>query len=96
MPQELTGSASLTFTYDSLTPILAIALAHDTGGTDNITYNDTLTGRADARARVTLSEGSTVLGTTTAKCQRRVVVHADRPSSRRAHHHRERNEFIGI
>ena len=41
------------------------ALAHSTG-TNNVTSNDALTGTADANATVTLSEGSTVLGTTTA------------------------------
>ena len=64
----LTGSSSLTFTYDTAAPTVTVALAHDTGtsSTDNITSNDALTGTADANATVTLSEGSTVLGTTTA------------------------------
>ena len=62
----LTGSASLTFTYVTVAPTVTVALAHDTGGTNNITSNDALTGTADANATVTLSEGSTVLGTTTA------------------------------
>ena len=62
----LTGSSSLTFTYDTAAPTVTVALAHDTGGTNNITSNDALTGTADANATVTLSEGSTVLGTTTA------------------------------
>ena len=62
----LTGSASLTFTYDTVAPVVKIALAHDTGGTNNVTSNDALTGSADANAAVTLTEGSTVLGTTTA------------------------------
>ena len=62
----LTGSSSLTFTYDTVAPTVTAALAHDTGGTNNITSNDALTGTADANAVVTLSEGSTVLGTTTA------------------------------
>ena len=47
-------------------PTVTVALAHDTGGTNNITSNDALTGTADANATVTLSQGSTVLGTTTA------------------------------
>ena len=62
----LTGSASLTFTYDTVAPIVAIQLVHDTGGTNNITSNDALTGSADANATVTLTEGATVLGSTTA------------------------------
>ena len=61
----LTGSASLNFTYDTAAPTVTVALAHDTGGTNNITSNDALTGTADANATVTLSEGSTVLGSTT-------------------------------
>ena len=47
-------------------PVVTIQLAHDTGGTNNVTSNDALTGTADANATVTLTEGSTVLGTTTA------------------------------
>ena len=62
----LTGSASLSFTYDTVAPTVTVALAHDTGGTNNITSNDALTGTADANATVTLSEGSTVLGSTAA------------------------------
>ena len=60
------GSSSLTFTYDTVAPAVTAALVHDTGGTNNITSNDALTGTADANATVTLGEGSTVLGTTTA------------------------------
>ena len=41
------------------------ALAHSTGA-NNVTSNDALTGTADANATVTLTEGSTVLGSTTA------------------------------
>ena len=44
---------------------MTATLAHDTG-TNNVTSNDALTGTADANATVTLSEGSTVLGSTTA------------------------------
>jgi VCBS repeat-containing protein len=62
----LTGSASLTFTYDTVAPTVTIALADDTGGTNNVTSNDALTGTADPNATVRLSEGSTVLGTTAA------------------------------
>ena len=60
-----TGSSSLTFTYDTVTPTVTAALAHSTGA-NNVTSNDALTGTADANATVTLTEGSTVLGTTTA------------------------------
>ena len=65
MPRRLTGSSSLTFTYDTVAPTVTVALAHDTGA-NNVTSNDALTGTADANATVTLTEGSTVLGTTTA------------------------------
>ena len=61
----LTGSSSLTFTYDTAAPTVTEALAHSTGA-NNVTSNDALTGTADANATVTLTEGSTVLGTTTA------------------------------
>ena len=61
----LTGSSSLTFTYDTTVPTVTVALAHDTG-TNNVTSNDALTGTADANTAVTLTEGSTVLGTTAA------------------------------
>ena len=61
----LTGTSSLTFTYDTTAPTVTEALAHDTG-TNNVTSNDALTGTADANATVTLTEGSTVLGSTTA------------------------------
>ena len=45
-----------------------IALAHDTGAssTDGITNDPALTGAADANTTLTLTEGSTTLGTTTA------------------------------
>ena len=61
----LTGSSSLTFTYDTAAPTVTEALAHSTGA-NNVTSNDALTGTADANATVTLTEGSTVLGSTTA------------------------------
>ena len=74
----LTGSSSLTFTYDTAAPTVTVALAHSTGA-NNVTSNDALTGTADANATVTLTEGSTVLGSTTANAQRRLGVHPDRP-----------------
>ena len=46
-------------------PAVTVALAHSTGA-NNVTSNDALTGTADANATVTLTEGSTVLGSTTA------------------------------
>ena len=58
-------------------PVVTINLVDDTGGTNNITSNDALTGSADANATVTLSEGTTVLGTTTANAIGRLVIHAD-------------------
>src|SRR5215472_7951341 len=61
----LTGSSSLTFTYET-TPKVTIKLALDTSGGKDITSYDALTGTADANAAVTISEGSTLLGTTTA------------------------------
>jgi VCBS repeat-containing protein len=62
----LTGSSSLTFTYESIAPKVTIGLANDTSGGKNITSNDALTGTADPNATVKISEGATVLGTTTA------------------------------
>src|SRR5581483_8010714 len=62
----LTGSSSLTFTYETTAPKITIALVDDTSGGKNITSNDALTGTADPNAVVKISEGSTVLGTTTA------------------------------
>jgi len=61
----LTGYSYLTFTYKTA-PKVTIALANDTSGGNDITANDALTGTADANATVKISEGSTVLGTTTA------------------------------
>jgi Cu/Ag efflux protein CusF len=61
----LTGSSSLTFTYERTPQKLTIALADDTSGGKNITADDALTGTADPNATVKISEGSTVLGTTT-------------------------------
>jgi hypothetical protein len=62
----LTGSSSLTFTYETTAPTVTIALADDTSGGEDITTNDALSGTADPNATVTLTEGSTVLGATTA------------------------------
>jgi len=62
----LTGSSSLTFTYLRTAPKVTVALADDTNGGKHITADDALTGTADANATVKISEGSTVLGITTA------------------------------
>ncbi len=63
-----TGTASLAFTLDTAPPAVAAKLASDTGSSssDNITSNPALTGSGDPNATVTIKEGSTVLGTTTA------------------------------
>ncbi len=56
-------------TLDTTTsPLLVAKLANDTGvsSTDGITSNDSLTGTADVNTVVTIQNGSTVLGTTTA------------------------------
>jgi len=63
-----TGTASLTFTLDTVAPAVSIALAQDTGSssTDKITSNGALKGTADPNATVTIKEGSITLGTVTA------------------------------
>jgi hypothetical protein len=62
-----TGTVSLTFTLDTLAPVMTERLVGDTGAssTDTITFNPALTGSGDANTVVTLTEGATVLGTTT-------------------------------
>ena len=60
-----TGSASVNFTLDTVAPTVTAQLADSTGA-NNVTANPALSGTADANAVVTLTEGSTVLGTTTA------------------------------
>ena len=63
-----TASAPVTVTVDTVAPSLTESLAVDTGisSTDQITSNPTLSGNGNANAVVTLTEGTTVLGTTTA------------------------------
>jgi Big-like domain-containing protein len=61
-----TGSASVNFTLDTIAPTVTAQLTQDTGATDHITSNPTVSGTADANAVITLTEGSTTLGTTTA------------------------------
>ena len=65
------GTTSLTFVYDTVAPGVTEALSNDTGAssTDKVTSVATLTGSADANAVVTLKEGWTVLGSTTANAQ---------------------------
>ena len=61
-------TTALAVTLDTTAPVVTESLASDTGSSasDKITANDTLTGSGDANAVVTLKEGSTTLGTTTA------------------------------
>ncbi len=63
-----TGSTSVSFTLDTKPPAVTATLASDTGVSshDGITSNDTLSGTGDANALVTISNGSAVLGSTTA------------------------------
>ena len=62
-----TRSASLTFTLDTVAPVVSESLVSDTGTLgDNITSNSALKGGGGAGAVVTLTEGGVVLGTTTA------------------------------
>ena len=63
-----TASTELSITLDTVAPVLAPVLASDTGSsaTDRITQIANLTGTADANSIVTISNGLTVLGTTTA------------------------------
>ena len=63
-----TASAPVTVTVDTVAPSLTESLVVDTGisSTDQITSNPTLSGNGNANAVVTLTEGTTVLGTTIA------------------------------
>ena len=63
-----TGSTTLAFTLDTAAPVVTAALVSDTGSsaTDHITNNAALTGTAEANSTVTIRNGATVLGTTTA------------------------------
>ena len=63
-----TGTANVSFTLHTTAPTLTVALASDTGSspTDGVTTNDSLFGTAEAGGTITVSSGSTVLGTTTA------------------------------
>jgi hypothetical protein len=62
-----TGKATLSFTLDSVAPILTEVLANDAGTVDdNITYDPSLTGISDAGGTVVLTEGATAIGSVTA------------------------------
>jgi hypothetical protein len=63
-----TGSASVTFTYDTIAPAVAESLVSDTGNSnsDKVTSNDAVTGGGDANAVVNLTEGVSSIGTATA------------------------------
>ena len=62
------ASSPLSVTLDTMAPAVTAVLASDTGvsSTDAVTSNATLHGTGDANAVVTLTEGMTTLGTTTA------------------------------
>ena len=73
LASDAAGNASRSSTpygvvIDTKAPMLRMVLARDTGSsaTDKITSNPTLNGTGDANALVTLTKGTTVLGTTTA------------------------------
>ncbi|MFK5600679.1 Ig-like domain-containing protein [Methylobacterium sp. HMF5984] len=57
-------SAGNRMVVDTVAPLVKLGLVQDTGtsGTDKITTNPALTGTAEAGAKVTLSEGTTTLG----------------------------------
>jgi uncharacterized repeat protein (TIGR01451 family) len=59
------GTASLSFTLDTLSPVVVAALLHDTGASaaDSITSDPTLTGTGEAGSSIALSEGGRSIGT---------------------------------
>ena len=63
-----TGTATLSFMLDRVPPAVSMALVSDTGSsaTDKITSNPAIKGTGQASTVVTIKEGSTTLGTTTA------------------------------
>ena len=67
-PAGNTGTATLSFTLAKTAPTVSIALVSDTGSsaTDKITSNPAIKGTGQASTVVTIKEGSTTLGTTTA------------------------------
>ena len=64
----LTGTSSLAFTLDTLAPAVTANIANNTGSltAPTLTSAPIFTGNGDAGATVTLKEGNTLLGTTTA------------------------------
>jgi len=60
-----TTTTTVSFTYDTLAPVLSMALVEDTGSSavDHVTASDALHGTAEANALVTLTEGTATLGT---------------------------------
>ena len=78
--------------WDPSGPVVTVQLVNDTGGTNNVTSNDALTGTADANATVTLSEGSTVLGTTTANASGVWAFTPTGLAQGSADHHRQRDQ----
>ena len=62
------ASIPLSVTLDTMPPMVTAILASDTGASlsDSVTSNGTLTGTGDANTVVTLTEGVTTIGTTTA------------------------------
>ncbi|MGE3281273.1 MAG: Ig-like domain-containing protein [Alphaproteobacteria bacterium] len=63
-----TGTATLSFTLDKTPPVVSIALVSDTGSSSNdgVTSDPAVKGVGQANTVVTVKEGGTVLGTTTA------------------------------
>ena len=63
-----TPSQALPLRIDTTVPAVTAALLHDTGAsaTDGITSDDTVTGSGDPGGTVSVSEGTTTLGTATA------------------------------
>ncbi len=86
-----TGTATLSFTLDKTAPALSIALVSDTGSSasDGITSNPAIKGTGQANTVVTIMEGSTVLGTTTADATGAWSFTAGRACRRRAHPDRQ-------
>lgn len=65
------SSATLQFVLDTTAPVLTETLARDTGvvNSDKITSSSSLIGNSNANALVTISNGASLLGTTTADNQ---------------------------
>ncbi len=60
-----TGTASLTFTLETTPPVVTEALTYDTSGGSKVTYNNALSGTAEANATVSISiDGGAAVATT--------------------------------